>query len=249
MARESVEVKVLLNVYDKNNQGFSLVELVVAMAISGIIVAAIYMAYLSQQRTYLAQDQVVKMQQEVRAALILMSYDFRMAGYNPKGFDGAVFRSANTGEAMFGIDQNGDGDFNDTNEMITYGFAVADDTDRDGIPDSDINGDGVPDALTLRRRDRIFGGYNPMSRNIQAIEFQYLDGSGAPLTPLPLVAADRDKIRSVRISILARAEQPDRKYTDTKIYTTASGTTWGPYNDNYRRRLLISEINCRNMGL
>jgi type IV pilus assembly protein PilW len=64
------------------SKGFTLVELLVAMAISGIVAGAIFTAFQSQQKSYLIQDQVTEMQQNLRAGMDIMVRDIRMAGYS-----------------------------------------------------------------------------------------------------------------------------------------------------------------------
>jgi len=193
------------------------------------------------------------MQQNLRAGLDMMMREIRMAGFDPTKKAGAGIITATPGHIGFTQDITGDpgtgdsdGDTADSGEMIEFGFSLADDADRDGIPDSDSDGDGVRDAVSLGRQTGGTGGYQPIADNIQAIEFRYLDSSGV-VTTVP------EDTRSVEISILARAGRPDRKFTDNMTYLPASnatdGTVWGPYNDNFRRRLLITTVNCRNMGL
>ncbi|MBW6519963.1 MAG: PilW family protein [Desulfoarculaceae bacterium] len=232
-----------MNNLSKNSYGFTLVELMLTMAVSGIIVAAIYSAYISQQRTYLAQEQVAEMQQNIRAAMDIMTREIRMAGYNPTGGAGAGITTALVGQISFTQDTNGDGDTTDAGEIIDFGFsAAAVDADRNGIPDTVSN--GVPEASPLGRQTGGAGGYQAIAEDIQAIEFRYLDAANvATTTPA--------NVRSVQISILARASKPDRAFANTMTYTPASGATnnWGPYNDNFRRRLLITSIQCRNLGL
>ena len=71
-----------------NNNGFTLVELLIAVAISGFILAAVYMTYRSQQKSYVVQEQVAAMQQNLRAGIGLMQREIRMAGYNPQSTQG-----------------------------------------------------------------------------------------------------------------------------------------------------------------
>lgn len=63
------------------DQGFTLIELLVAMAIGLVIMAAILSTFKSQQDTYIVQTQVSAMQQNLRAAMYMMTRDIQMAGY------------------------------------------------------------------------------------------------------------------------------------------------------------------------
>jgi prepilin-type N-terminal cleavage/methylation domain-containing protein len=63
------------------NQGFTLVELLVAMAIATVVLTAIFFTFKSQQDSYVVQSQVAMTQQNVRGAMQLISRDIQMAGY------------------------------------------------------------------------------------------------------------------------------------------------------------------------
>jgi prepilin-type N-terminal cleavage/methylation domain-containing protein len=65
----------------KREKGFTLVELLVAMAISGIVIAAVYTAFITQQKSYTIQDQVAEIQQNARVGLDMIAREVRMAGY------------------------------------------------------------------------------------------------------------------------------------------------------------------------
>ncbi len=68
-------------------RGLTLVELMVAMAISFIVVGAVYRTFTSQQRTYTIQDQVAEAQQSARVAMNILMRDLRMAGYGKPAGD------------------------------------------------------------------------------------------------------------------------------------------------------------------
>ncbi len=151
-----------------------------------------------------------------------------------------------TGGEADGIDNDGDGlidepnehsdgDTGDSNENITFGFSNANDSNGDGIAD---NG-----AADLGRNTG--GGFQSTAENIHAIEFFYTLADGST----SLAPANLADIRSVQITMLARAERADRKFVDTQGYATPGGQAWGPYNDNFRRRLLTTTVKCRNLGL
>ena len=236
-----------------DHAGFTLVELMIALVIAGFISAILYTTYHVQQRSYIVQEQVAEMQQNIRAAIMFMSRDIRMAGYDPQDSSNFKIKTATPNRMGFSVDLNENGSV-DGNETITYGFSAANDGDADGIADAGSAPLGKCTVFPIGPP-----GFQPVVENIQAIEFRYFDASGANLggasgtVPLGSLA----NIRSVTISILARASRPDPKFTNTRVYTPASGTPWdlngaaagNAPNDNYRRRLLITTIQCRNMGL
>lgn len=228
-------------------RGFTLVELMIAMVVSSFVIAAIYSAYRVQQRQYTNQTQVVEMQQNLRSAMLFMTSELRMAGYDPQGTAGAGFLTATSSRVQFTKDtengttpdRDGDGALTGNWENIIFGFRPSDDTDNDGIADSG--------AASLRASlDNGVTYPVIIADNIHAIEFNYTMSDGTT-TNAP---ADLSDISSVTISILARSRNADQNFNNSFTYTTGGGTNWGsPFNDNYRRRLLIANIKCRNMGL
>lgn len=62
-------------------RGFTLVELMVAITIGLIILAAVTSLFVSTKRSYSEQDRQAKMQENARFALNFLSYDLRLAGY------------------------------------------------------------------------------------------------------------------------------------------------------------------------
>ena len=56
-----------------HNQGFSVVELLVAIVISMIVVAAIYSTYHTHQKSYIVQTEVATMHRHLRAAMAHMT--------------------------------------------------------------------------------------------------------------------------------------------------------------------------------
>ena len=226
----------------KSNHGFTLIELMITLVISTVIIVAIYSAYITQQKTYKNQDQVAEMQQGLRAAVIVMTNEIRMAGYDPDNVGGVGFTTANATALVFtqvadddGEDNDGDTTIDEAGELKTIQYDLYD-AYGDGI--NDIGRQQVETAGTSGTE--AFKKW-PIAENIEAIDFQYLDDTNTPTATI----AD---IRAVQISVLARVAVADRKYTN-KIFYNATGTNWGPYNDNFRRRMMITTVNCRNLGL
>jgi type IV pilus assembly protein PilW len=215
-----------------SSEGFTLSELLVALAISGIVMASVYSTYYSQQKSYVAQDQVAIMQQNLRAALYYMEREIRMAGYDPTGTADASIVSAAADSINFTLDLTNnagtgdpDGDTGDPNENITYSLY-------------DSGGDGDDD---LGRNTG--GGNQPVAENIDALNFVYLDEDGN-------VTSTISDIRSVQISIVARTGRGDPEYVDASAYHNQQGTEiLAAQNDNFRRRCIVLQVKCRNLGL
>jgi prepilin-type N-terminal cleavage/methylation domain-containing protein len=65
-----------------DKKGVSLIELLAALVICGVVVAGVYRFYITQSRVYTVQDQVIEAQQNVRLAMEILLRDLRMAGYD-----------------------------------------------------------------------------------------------------------------------------------------------------------------------
>ena len=65
----------------KKISGITLVELLVVLVLSSLLMAAFYRLFIAHQYSYAVQEQVVDTQQNVRAAMDLMTREIRMAGY------------------------------------------------------------------------------------------------------------------------------------------------------------------------
>ena len=167
------------------NKGFSLIEVVVAVAIMGIVSTAIMSLYIQNTQTYTMQTDVVQTQQNLRAVLRYMRSHIRMAGYNPptsnvtlggpistgNKVSGDVFTICTTGALEFGMDYNPN-DKNDTDDGTisaaeTFKFSLADDDNQDGLP----NDDG--DAYSSNVSDLVQDDNTDLAEDIQALAFSY----------------------------------------------------------------------------
>jgi len=135
--------------------GFSLVELLISMAVGMMILGALIGSFLVQNKSLAAQEQVTQMVQTARAAMDMICRDLQMAGYNPTGgvFAGITYAP---GQLQIQADLNGDGDTGDADETIVYAY------------------DGT--NLRINRNATAF------AEAVQSFTFEYLDGSGSTTT-------------------------------------------------------------------
>jgi type IV pilus assembly protein PilW len=210
----------------EQDQGLTLVELLVALAMAAILSVALVASFSSYSRTQTAQENVISMQQNLRAALYLMSRDLRMAGYNGPNPAGAPSPAGFTTASADTLSFTALNDATNTLTTITYEFF-------------DSNSDGTKDAI--RRSDGTMTD-ELVAEGIDGVEFFYtMIGGGQSTSPGTLA-----NIRSVQITILACTNRNDTNFSNTTTYTTPSGATWTP-NDGRRRRMGESVILLRNM--
>ncbi len=226
------------------SSGFTLVEIMISLALSSFVIAGVYGVYSIQQRSYKTQGQVADLQQQLRSALDFMTRDIRMVGYNPGGICGvnpSTYGILNRGADNFSFE------FCELEDNIWKLHTVTYSLDGSRLM-RNLQIEGSP------------GQQQAIAEGIDAIEFLYLQGNspaGHPELPPPEADLAKDT-RIIQLSILIRSLYPDPHHTDTITYTPASKkATWtslisgsgNPPNDNYQRRLLVTSIELRNVGL
>jgi len=219
--------------------GFSLIEAIVALAIASTVIGLVMVALVSQQKSHITQESLVDMQQGLRAAMEVIAFDLKMAGYDPTGTAGASILIADTAELQFQIDRNGDGDW-DVGELIR--LALTNDANRDGIAD------GTPCDLG---REIDGEGLQVLAENIDALNFVYFDADG---NVLPAPVANPLAIGSIQISLVARSGSALPgffiRHRDDKTYHNRQGNIILPaQNDDFRRMEIVHEFKCRNLLL
>jgi type IV pilus assembly protein PilW len=137
----------------KKTSGFTLTELMVAMAISMAVLAALTTTFMTQAKIYNAQEQINEMEQNARGALDVITRELKMAGYKPNGgtFVGVTY---STSQLRIQADLVGnDGLTTGANEDIVYSH-------------DDSNDQIVRNGVVL-------------ADHITAFTFGYLDSAGA----------------------------------------------------------------------
>ena len=156
----------------KYEQGFTLIELLVAMTISLVVMSTIYIAYSSQQKAHKVTEEVTRMQQNLRVALIFLEKDIRMAGYDPTDSEAFGFTSPLLTSVQFTSDNVTENGSLDTKETYTYAF------------DTDNN--------TLDRKTNT--NFITIAEHISGVTIFYFDKDGNATTTA-------DEVRSVNITL------------------------------------------------
>ena len=159
----------------RHSCGFTLVEMLVAVVITGILGTGIMSLYVNSSRTYETQTLVSEAQQNVRAGLDALAWDIRMAGYDPTRDAGAGFLQAGSDAIQVTMDLGDDsgagapdGDLTDASsapdpeENITYSLYASGTDDVYGNP-----------IVRLGRDTNSGGGNSPVAEYIEDIGFAY----------------------------------------------------------------------------
>jgi prepilin-type N-terminal cleavage/methylation domain-containing protein len=238
-------------IYSRSNQGFTLVELLVVLAIVGIVMGGIYSVFIHSNNVYISQEEVVAAQQEARSALDILGREIRMAGFiaanNKKGGLDPITAPAWAGTADSAIEIAEVDDAAKTTTLAFKSNLDGTDTDLDGTDDTEAvryvyyhsDHPDVSRRNTLTREVLIWdGGWADPSgegakvflENIQdlTLTYQLADGTTDD-NP-----ADPGNIRGVVISLTAQTSIAVEPYEGGK---------------DIRTRQLISNIQIRNLGL
>ncbi len=238
-----------------SSKGFTLIELMVALAVTSILLAGIYTTYITQLKSHLTQQLIVEMQQNLRAAMFIIERDIRMAGYDPSRNAGAGILTMLGNSFEFTMDVTGgeaDGIDND-NDGGTDGSDPGNDEDRFSDGDTGDTNEQIRYALNtdaagfqyLGRELGGAGGLQYLAESIDALNFVYLDNTGS-------VTNDPLAVKSVQVTIVARSSKVVPvmffRQTDNQVYMNQQGQIVLPtQNDQFRRMIVTTDIKCRNL--
>jgi len=221
-----------------SDRGFTLVELLVAMAVGMIVLGAVYALFTAQSKHLATQEQLAELHQNARVAMDMMVRELSMAGYNQ--------RNAATLAAVPTIPEVP----RCTNALVAAGTRCVGITNAVAATISftaDLNGNGDTTAGSSNPNENIvYNVYSssgiqalgrtsnntksPVVEYVQSLNFIYYDGSGN-------ITANLADIRRVKITIVIRTAKQDPNYTDPT------------YGDHYRHYTLSSFAFPRNLAL
>jgi prepilin-type N-terminal cleavage/methylation domain-containing protein len=216
----------------RRQKGFTLVEIMVSIAVGLVIIVAIYAAVATGQRSSVSIERKVVAHQDARAALELMSLEIQMASFNPtyttglwrdpgacnvasgnQNYRGIQVASATSITIEADINENGA--IGDANEVITYSYDAA----NQYITRSTNCGGNMP-----------FLGDNPAANRPRAVRvintdavpvFRYYNAQGAEITAAELPAGI-PSIARIDIVLWVETEDVDANTNERRrmVYST-----------------------------
>jgi len=169
-----------------SQKGFTLIELIVVIAITAIIGVIVMNVFISSNRVYMTQSRVIDIQSDLKICMRWTELRLRQAGLDPLGTIPETIILATPTSTVFVSDGNKNGVLED-NEW--FGL------DYDAINTTFLR---VANASTASEQ-RV-----PLSGNITAFQLQYLDSAlndlGTPGTDLALLS----QIQFIRVNFTAQ---------------------------------------------
>lgn len=214
-----------MNAQLKQSRGFTVVELVMAMAVGIVLLAAISTAVVSGQRSSTGIERKVTTNQDARAALEIMASEIRMASFNSlftvnlwrnpttcnvsgnQTFKGIQEATATAITVEMDLDPDGNCG-NGAGEIIRYEYEAANlRLTRESI--TCTPGRSAPNAQSFL--GPIAG--QPEVRTVEVANgalpvFRYFDGTGAQIAYANL-PNDIPRIRRIEIALLVRSADVD----------------------------------------
>jgi type II secretory pathway component PulJ len=227
----------------RRRPGFTLLEVIIAMGMAMIVLAGVVMLYSTANRSYVKQDNMVALEQNIRSTMEIMGHELRMAGYIP-------LNSLSTGSSPITTDVAGQGWANGKIEQIEEAGAqwitfVA-----------DMNADNIPETIrywlngtTLTRQSWSWNGgaWQPettlgammLVQNVTNFQLVYTfenRSTGVPNNADGTNVNDRKNVRGIAINITAQ--------TPTRLATVGGGG-----GGVQPTATMHTFIRMRNMGL
>jgi type IV pilus assembly protein PilW len=173
--------------------GFTLTELVLALAMMMMVMAAMVSLLISLNRTYTTQNVTAGVQQVTRAGINIMTRDIRMAGLNPLKINRIGILEASVDKIRFQHDINGNGTIeSDQDEDIAYL----------------LNGN----HQLIRQKDGNTRSNKSLINHVEDLTFIYVDRNDEETS----ILAD---INSIEISLMVREPAGNNKFI-SRTYST-----------------------------
>ena len=181
--------------------GFTLAELLVGLAVTGLVMAALFGLLTASQQSVLQASNQAEAQQNARIVLARMIDDVRSAGYDPtnNGFS-AIINQTTTGFTLQN-DWNGSGD-------IQTGVT----TTLSGVARGEQITYSLSGTTLSRQESQVDGSALPIA-TVQSMTLQYLDAAGA-------VTATSADIRTVVVTLVVTPDSQPAQGPQGRVVVT-----------------------------
>lgn len=183
-------------------------ELLVAMSLGLVVLAAVTKTFTVQSRQNTAEEQIAQMQGNARAALDLMVREIQMAKYNPNptstAFSTAYGVTYSASQLEVKADMDGNGTISTSSGSVEDIIYAYDNTNK-----------------YITRKLGSSGTVEIVADNVTAFTFTYYDANGSAVTS----SANSGNIRKVTVNITARTAKPDPNIGGYRTYQISADIT------------------------
>jgi len=222
-----------------NNKGFTIIEILTAIAVGMVVMAAVYAVIDLSQRTSAGIERRVAAQQDQKAVIELMAMEIAMASYDPKrqepwvnntcsGPSGAKpnkgIQEATANSITIQMDINDDGEIINTNNQPP---SVAVDT-NEIIRYNYVSNLYITRSVNCTTAQAFLGAADAEDRAVRVINaqlnlplFRYFDGQGNELaSPVAIIS----RIRRILITLAVETENIDPSTGQRRrlVYSTSA---------------------------
>lgn len=226
-------------------RGLTLTELMVALAISLIVMSGVVTLYVTNRHAYALQNGLARLQENGRFAMEFLSRDLRMGGYPKDSYGGGAFVAPDASNAYSTAD--GGGDASDA-VAVQYEASI------------DCLGNNLGAATasshyyyiqndTLYCRPSTGAAAQPLVDGIENMQVLYGEDTDGDAVPNVYRRADHvadwSKVLTARVAVLATSVDEIRSKAQTDTFTVLDRSITAP-NDRQFRRVYSGTIVLRN---